>query len=96
LNLNETQEGVLALIFKIADDNGWLLLDLKDLRSMLQHVGDNAKEFTTDYGNVSTASVGAIQRGLLQLEQQGAENFFAEPALNLDDLMQTHDGRGDG
>jgi len=94
LNLNETQEGVLALIFKIADDNGWLLLDLKDLRSMVQHVGDNAKLFTTDYGNVSTASIGAIQRGLLQLEQQGADNFFAEPALNLDDLMQTYDGRG--
>jgi hypothetical protein len=94
LNLNETQEGVLALIFKIADDNGWLLLDLKDLRAMVQHVGDNAKLFTTDYGNVSTASIGAIQRGLLQLEQQGAEHFFAEPALNLDDLMQTYDGRG--
>lgn len=94
MNLNETQEGVLALIFKIADDNGWLLLDLKDLRAMVQHVGDNAKLFTTDYGNVSTASIGAIQRGLLQLEQQGAEHFFAEPALNLDDLMQTYDGRG--
>lgn len=94
LNLNETQEGVLALIFKIADDNGWLLLDLKDLRAMVQHVGDNAKLFTTDYGNVSAASVGAIQRGLLQLEQQGADHFFAEPALNLDDLMQTQDGRG--
>ncbi len=91
-NLNETQEGVLALIFKIADDNGWLLLDLKDLRSMVQYVGDNAKEFTTQYGNVSAASIGAIQRALLGLEQQGAEKFFGEPALNLDDLMQTADG----
>ncbi len=92
LNLNDTQEGVLALIFKIADDNGWLLLDLKDLRAMVQHVGDNAKQYTTDYGNVSAASVGAIQRALLELEQQGADKFFGEPALNLDDLMQTADG----
>lgn len=94
LNLNDTQEGVLNLIFKIADDNGWLLLDLKDLRSMAQHVGDNAKEFTTGYGNISGASIGAIQRALLTLENQGAEKFFGEPALNLDDLMQTQDGRG--
>jgi hypothetical protein len=94
LNLNDTQEGVLNLIFKIADDNGWLLLDLKDLRTMAQHVGDNAKEFTTSYGNISGASVGAIQRALLTLENQGAEKFFGEPALNLDDLMQTQDGRG--
>ncbi|MEW6330766.1 MAG: helicase HerA-like domain-containing protein [Pseudomonadota bacterium] len=94
LNLNDTQEGVLNLIFKIADDNGWLLLDLKDLRAMAQHVGDNAKEFTTSYGNISGASIGAIQRALLTLENQGAEKFFGEPALNLDDLMQTHDGRG--
>jgi DNA helicase HerA-like ATPase len=94
LNLNDTQEGVLALIFKIADDNGWLLLDLKDLRAMVQHVGDNAKQFTTNYGNVSTASIGAIQRSLLELEQQGADKFFGEPALNLDDLMQTEQGRG--
>jgi hypothetical protein len=95
LNLNDTQEGVLAMIFKIADDNGWLLLDLKDLRAMVQHVGDNASQFTTNYGNVSTASIGAIQRSLLALEQQGAEKFFGEPALNLDDLMQTaNDGRG--
>jgi uncharacterized protein len=94
-NLNETQEGVLTLVFKIADDNGWLLLDFKDLRAMVQHVGDNAKEFTTAYGNISTASVGAIQRSLLALEQQGAGRFFGEPALNLDDLMQTaDDGRG--
>ena len=94
LNLNETQQGVLTLIFRIADDNGWLLLDLKDLRAMVQHVGDNAKEFTTRYGNISTASIGAIQRALLTLEQQGADRFFGEPALNLDDLMQTADGRG--
>jgi hypothetical protein len=95
LNLNDTQEGVLNLIFRIADDNGWLLLDLKDLRSMAQHVGDNAKEFTTAYGNISGASVGAIQRALLTLENQGAEKFFGEPALNLDDLMPTRpDGRG--
>lgn len=95
LNLNETQEGVLALVFKIADDNGLLLLDLKDLRAMLQHVGDNAKAFTTEYGNISAASIGAIQRGLMQLETQGGEHFFGEPALNLDDLMQTDtQGRG--
>lgn len=95
LNLNETQEGVLALVFKIADDNGLLLLDLKDLRAMLQHVGDKAKEFTTEYGNISAASIGAIQRGLVQLESQGGEQFFGEPALNLDDLMQTDSlGRG--
>ncbi len=94
LNLNETQEGVLALVFKIADDNGWLLLDLKDLRAMAQYVGDNAKQFTTDYGNISAASIGAIQRALLTLESQGADKFFGEPALNLDDLMQTQDGRG--
>ena len=93
-NLNETQEGVLALVFKIADDNGLLLLDLKDLRAVLQHVGDNAKQFTTEYGNVSAASIGAIQRGLLALEQQGGDKFFGEPALNLDDLMQTDNGRG--
>ena len=92
LSLNETQEGVLAMVFKIADDNGMLLLDLKDLRAMLQFVGDNASQFTTEYGNVSGASVGAIQRGLLTLEQQGADKFFGEPALNLDDLMQTADG----
>jgi DNA helicase HerA-like ATPase len=94
LNLNDTQEGVLAMTFQIADDNGMLLLDLKDLRSMLQFVGDNAKEFKTQYGNVSAASIGAIQRGLLQLEQQGAESFFGEPMLNIDDLLQTVDGKG--
>ena len=94
LNLNDTQEGVLTMTFQIADDNGLLLLDLKDLRAMLQYVGDNAAEFKTQYGNVSAASIGAIQRGLLQLEQQGAEQFFGEPMLNIDDLMQTVDGQG--
>jgi hypothetical protein len=94
LNLNETQEGVLAIAFKIADDNGLLLLDLKDLRAMLQYVGDNAAEFKTSYGNISAASIGAIQRGLLQLETQGGDRFFGEPMLNIDDLMQTVDGRG--
>jgi hypothetical protein len=95
LNLNETQEGVLSLAFKIADDNGLLLLDLKDLRAMLQHVGDSARDFTTEYGNISAASIGTIQRALMQLEQQGADSFFGEPALNIDDLMQTDDkGRG--
>ena len=95
LNLNDTQGGVLNLVFKIADDNGMLLLDLKDLRAMLQHVGDNAAQFKTQYGNVSAASVGAIQRGLLELEGQGGDRFFGEPALDLDDLMQTdNQGRG--
>ena len=94
LNLNETQLGVLNLVFKIADDNGMLLLDLKDLRAMLQYVGDNAKDFTTEYGNISSASVGAIQRGLLQIETQGGDQFFGEPMLNIQDFMQTVDGRG--
>jgi DNA helicase HerA-like ATPase len=95
LSLNETQEGVLNLVFKIADDNGLLLLDSKDLRAMLQHVGDNAKQFTTEYGNISAASIGAIQRGVLALENQGADKFFGEPMLNFDDLLQTDaNGRG--
>ena len=94
LNLNDTQEGVLTLAFKIADDAGLLLLDLKDLRALLQHVGDNAQEFQTHYGNVSAASIGAIQRGLLTLEQQGADRFLGEPMLNIDDLLQTADGKG--
>ena len=94
LDLNETQTGVLNLVFKIADDNGLLLLDLKDLRSMLTFVGENAKQFTTQYGNVSAASVGAIQRGLLTLEGQGGDKFFGEPMLNLDDMMQTVSGQG--
>jgi len=92
LNLNETQAGVLDIVFKIADDKGWLLLDLKDFRAMLDYVGQNASSFRTDYGNISTASVGAVQRGLLSLEQQGGDKFFGEPALNLDDLLQTDAG----
>jgi uncharacterized protein len=95
LNLNDTQAGVLTLVFKIADDNGMLLLDFKDLTAMLQHVGDNAKDFQTQYGNISAASIGAIQRGLVEIQQQGGEKFFGEPALNLDDLMQT-DSNGHG
>jgi len=95
LNLNEVQQGVLALVFKIADDNGLLLLDLKDLRVMIQNVGDNAKDFTTEYGNISTASIGAIQRGLLQIETQGGDKLFGEPMLNIEDLMQT-DANGYG
>ena len=95
LDLNDTQTGVLNLVFKIADDNGLLLLDLKDLRAMLQHVGDNASQFTTEYGNVSSASVGAIQRGLLQIETQGGTKFFGEPMLNISDFMQT-DANGHG
>src|SRR6266513_2812868 len=94
LDLNDTQEGVLNMVFKIADENGLLLLDLKDLRSMLQYVADNADQFKTQYGNVSAASAGAIQRNLLALESQGADKFFGEPALNLDDLIQTQDGKG--
>lgn len=95
LRLNETQSGVLTLVFKIADDRGLLLLDLRDLRAMLQHVGDNAAQFKTQYGNVSAASIGAIQRALLALEEQGADSFFGEPALDLDDMIQT-DGNGRG
>jgi DNA helicase HerA-like ATPase len=94
LGLNDTQEGVLQLVFKIADDNGMLLLDLKDLRAMVQYVGENAKEFTTEYGNISAASIGAIQRGLLTLEQQGGDKFFGEPMLDIGDLMQAQDGKG--
>jgi DNA helicase HerA-like ATPase len=89
LNLNETQSGVLQIVFKIADDNGLLLLDLKDLRSMVQFVGDNAKKFKTEYGNVSAASIGAIQRGLLTIEEQGGDKFFGEPMLDISDLIQT-------
>ena len=94
LNLNDTQSGVMNLVFKIADDNALLLLDLKDLRAMLQYVGDNASEFTTTYGNVSAASVGAIQRGLLEIESQGGDQFFGEPMLNISDFMQTVQGKG--
>jgi DNA helicase HerA-like ATPase len=95
LGLNDTQAGVLNLVFKIADDNGLLLLDMKDLRAMLQYVGDNAKQFTTEYGNISAASVGAIQRGLVQIETQGGDQFFGEPMLNIEDFMQT-DAQGLG
>lgn len=95
LGLNETQEGVLTLAFKVADDSGLLLLDLKDLRAMLQFVADNAARLKTEYGNVSAASVGAIQRGLLAMESQGAAQFFGEPMLDIQDLMQT-DAQGRG
>ena len=94
LGLNETQEGVLSLVFKVADDNRLLLLDMKDLRAMVQFVGDNAAKFKTEYGNVSSASIGAIQRGLLQIEEQGGDRFFGEPMLNIDDLMQTVGSQG--
>ena len=94
LNLNDTQAGVLQLVFKIADDQGLLLLDLKDLRAMVQNVGDNAKNYTTEYGNIAAASIGAIQRGLLTLEEQGGDVFFGEPMLDINDLMQTDDGKG--
>src|SRR5438046_1021192 len=86
--------GVLNIVFKIADENGLLLLDLKDLRAMLQYVADNADQFKTQYGNISAASAGAIQRSLLALESQGADKFFGEPALNLEDLIQTQGGKG--
>jgi len=95
LDLNETQSGVLTIVFKVADDSGLLLLDLKDLRALLEDVGGRAKELRTRYGNVSGASVGAIQRGLLALEQQGGDRFLGEPALALSDLMRT-DGSGRG
>lgn len=94
LNLNEVQAGVLTATFKIADDNGWLLLDLKDLRAMLQYASENASTLASEYGSISAASVGAIQRGLLQLEHEGGDQLFGEPALNFDDLLQTEDGRG--
>src|SRR5258706_2285659 len=94
LGLKDTEEGVLNLVFRIADDHGLLLLDSKDLRAMLQHVGENAAQFTTEYGNVSAASIGAIQRGLLALENQGATQFFGEPMLDIADLMQTAGGKG--
>jgi DNA helicase HerA-like ATPase len=95
LDLNDTQEAILHLIFKLADDEGLMLLDLKDLRSMVAHVGDNAKELRNEYGNISPASIGAIQRALLVLEEQGGDLFFGEPALDLQDFMRTAlDGRG--
>ncbi|MGE5737599.1 MAG: helicase HerA-like domain-containing protein, partial [Betaproteobacteria bacterium] len=89
LDLNETQQGVLAIVFKLADDNGLLLLDAKDLRALLQYASDNAQSLQTSYGNISAASVGAILRGLLALEQQGGDKFLGEPMLNVDDLLQT-------
>jgi DNA helicase HerA-like ATPase len=92
LSLNDTQQGVLTLVFKIADDNGLLLLDMKDLSAMLQFVGDNAKNFTVQYGNVSAASIGAIQRALLEIEQQGGNSFFGEPMLDINDMIQTDSG----
>ena len=95
LNLNDTQTGVLTLVFKIADDSGLLLLDMKDLQAMLQHVASAAKEYQTQYGNISAASVGSIQRGLVALQQQGGDQFFGEPALNVEDLLQV-DGSGRG
>jgi DNA helicase HerA-like ATPase len=95
LSLNDTQSGVLNLVFKIADDNGLLLLDLKDLREMTRFVGDNSADFKTEYGNISTASIGAIQRNLLVLEEQGGDRLFGEPALDINDLLQT-DATGKG
>ena len=95
LNLNDVQDSVLTMTFKVADDNGLLLLDLKDLRAMVQYVGDNAKDLRTHYGNISAASIGAIQRGLLALDQQGGSNFLGEPAFDLIDLIQT-DAKGRG
>lgn len=95
LNLNEVQVGVLTAVFRIADDRGWLLLDLKDLRAMLQHAAENAREYTREYGNISTASIGAVQRALLQLEHEGADCLFGEPVLNLHDMMQV-DSNGHG
>ena len=94
LNLNETQQGVLSLVYKVADDTGLLLLDLKDLRALLQFTGENATRFRTQYGNVSAASIGAIQRGLLQIETEGGDRFFGEPMLDIHDLIQTIDGHG--
>ena len=94
LGLNETQDGVLNIVFRVADERGLLILDLKDLRSMLDYVSQHAKEYTTQYGNVSTASVGAIQRALLQLEAQGANQFFGEPAFDIYDLLQCEGGKG--
>ncbi|HJV79508.1 DUF853 domain-containing protein [Noviherbaspirillum sp.] len=95
LNLNDVQQGVLQLVFKVADDHGLLLLDIKDLRAMLQHVAEHAGELQTEYGNISAASIGAIQRGLIGIEEQGGDRFFGEPMLNIDDFMQT-DAQGKG
>ena len=94
MQLNETQDGVLNIVFRIADERGLLLIDLKDLRSMLDWVSQHAKEYTTKYGNISTPTIGAIQRALLQLESQGADKFFGEPSFDIYDLMQTEGGKG--
>jgi uncharacterized protein len=94
LNLNDVQSSVLSLVFKIADDNGLLLLDMKDLRKMVEFVGENREKFTSDYGNVSAASIGSIQRSLLALEEEGADHFFGEPALDINDFIQTDRGKG--
>ena len=94
LQLNETQEGILNIVFRIADDRGLLLLDLKDLRSMLNYVAENAKQYTASYGNITAQSVGAIQRALLTLENQGASKFFAEPSFDIYDLLQCEQGKG--
>ena len=94
MGLNETQDGVLNIVFRIADERGLLLIDVKDLRSMLDWVSKNAKDYTTKYGNISTATIGAIQRALLQLENQGADKFFGEPSFDIYDLMQTEGGKG--
>jgi DNA helicase HerA-like ATPase len=94
MQLNETQDGVLNIVFRIADERGLLLIDLKDLRSMLDWVSQHSKEYTTKYGNISTPTIGAIQRALLQLENQGADKFFGEPSFDINDLMQTEGGKG--
>ena len=94
LQLNETQEGILNIVFRIADDRGLLLIDMKDLRSMLNYVAENAKQFTAAYGNITAQSVGAIQRALLTLENEGADKFFAEPSFDIYDLLQTEQGKG--
>lgn len=94
LQLNETQEGILNIVFRIADERGLLLIDLKDLRSMLNHVSENAKKYTAAYGNITAQSVGAIQRALLTLENQGADKFFAEPSFDIYDLLQCEQGKG--
>ena len=94
MGLNETQDGVLNIVFRIADEKNMLLLDVKDLRAMLDYVSKNAKDYTTTYGNISAASIGAIQRALLQLESQGADQFFFEPSFDIHDLLQTKDGKG--
>ena len=94
LGLNETQDGVLNIVFRIADERGLLILDMKDLRAMLDYVAKHAKEYTTQYGNISTATVGAIQRALLQLDNQGADRFFGEPSFDIFDLLQTEGGKG--